>query len=84
MTDRPMTCRELVQLVTAYFEDALPDGDRARFEAHVGACDACGTYVEQLRETVALVGRLEPETLSPEMRDTLGQAFRGWRVGRGS
>ncbi len=84
MTDHPMSCRELVELVTAYFEEALPDDDRRRFEAHLAACDACQTYVEQLRETVALVGRLEPETLSPQMQDVLGQAFSDWRAGRGA
>jgi anti-sigma factor RsiW len=84
MTDRypPMACRELVELVTAYFEDALSELDRRRFEEHVAACDHCRLYVEQLRETIALVGRIEPERLSPQMQDALGQAFRDWHAGR--
>jgi anti-sigma factor RsiW len=73
-----MTCRELVELVTAYFEDALSDRDRARFEEHLAGCEACTTYVEQLRETIALVGRIEPESISPEMQTTLTAAFRTW------
>lgn len=32
-----LTCQELVQLVTDYFEGALEPADRARFEAHVAA-----------------------------------------------
>ena len=82
MADRPMPCRELVELVTAHFDGALSAEDERRFEAHLSACDPCRLYVAQLRETVALVGRLEPEALSPEMRDGLGQAFRTWRARR--
>jgi anti-sigma factor RsiW len=78
--DPPMPCRELVELVTAYFEDALSEVDRRRFEEHLAVCDACGLYVEQLRETIALVGRIEPERLSPQLQDTLGQAFRDWHA----
>ncbi len=31
-----LTCRELVELVTEYLEDALSPSERARFEAHPG------------------------------------------------
>jgi anti-sigma factor RsiW len=82
MTEPAMTCRELVELVTAYLEGALPDRDRARFEEHIAGCEACTTYVEQLRETIAVLGRLEPDSLSPEMEGTLTAAFRDWRAGR--
>jgi anti-sigma factor RsiW len=82
MTEPAMTCRELVELVTAYFDDALSPRDRARFEEHIASCDACPTYVEQLRETIQLVGRLEPEVLSPAMEGALTEAFRDWRAAR--
>jgi len=82
MTEPEMTCQELVELVTAYFEDALSSRDRARFEEHLAGCPPCSLYVEQLRETVGLVGRLEPESLSPEMEGALTAAFRDWRARR--
>ena len=73
-----MPCRELVELVTDYLEDRLSPPDRVRFEAHLAECEACRTYLEQFRQTIRAVGRLPEESLSPEARDALLAAFRGW------
>ncbi len=75
---REMPCRELVELVTEYIEDRLTPTDRARFEAHIADCRHCETYLEQVRQTIRLLGRLPEESLSPEARDELLRAFRGW------
>jgi anti-sigma factor RsiW len=73
-----LTCIELVELVTDYLEGALDDADRERFEAHLRGCDACTDYVEQMRVTIDLVGRIEPEDLPEAARSELLAAFRGW------
>lgn len=73
-----MPCRELVELVTDYLEDRLPPADRVRFEAHLAACRACVTYLEQIRQTIRTLGRLPEEALSTEAREALLEAFRGW------
>lgn len=80
MRGRAITCRELVQLVTDYLEGALPPPDRARFEAHLGACDGCGAYVDQMRQTIAMLGRLREEDLAAPARESLLTAFRHWRA----
>jgi anti-sigma factor RsiW len=73
-----MPCRELVELVTDYLEDRLSPEDRARFEAHIADCESCETYLEEMRQTVRVLGRLPEDSLSPEARDTLLAAFRDW------
>ena len=73
-----MPCRELVELVTEYLEDRLSPVDRAQFEAHLAECEACRTYLEQFRQTIRVLGRLPEESLSPEARSALLDAFRGW------
>jgi anti-sigma factor RsiW len=73
-----MPCRELVELVTDYLEDRLSPVDRARFEAHLAECEACRMYLEQFRRTIHALGRLPEESLSPEARNALLTAFRGW------
>ncbi len=78
-TAQALSCQELVELVTDYFEDALPAEARARFEEHVGRCRGCGIYLDQMRETIRLVGRLEPEHVTPEAERELRQAFAAWR-----
>jgi anti-sigma factor RsiW len=78
-----ISCRELVELVTDFFEGALSRADRARFEAHVGDCDHCAAYLDQMRLTVTAVGSLSEESLDPDAREALLEAFRGWKIGRG-
>jgi anti-sigma factor RsiW len=75
----PISCQELVELVTEYLEGTLPPADLARFEAHLEICPYCVTYVEQLRETVRLSGALREEQLEPAARDELLAAFRNWK-----
>lgn len=73
-----MPCRELVELVTEYLEDRLSPVDRARFEAHLAACDACRAFLDQFRQTIRALGRLPEESLSAEARAALVAAFRGF------
>jgi anti-sigma factor RsiW len=74
-----VACRDLVEMVTDYLEEALGARDRARFEAHVGGCDHCRIYVEQMRMTLGLVGHLDPEGLDPRVERELLEAFREWK-----
>jgi anti-sigma factor RsiW len=74
-----LTCSEIVELVTDYLEGALPVADRERFEEHIAFCHECLTYFEQMRETIATVGRVGvADELSPELQENLLRAFRGW------
>jgi anti-sigma factor RsiW len=77
--DRELACQEVVELVTAYVEDALDPFDRERFEEHLVFCDGCENYVEQMRTTVRLTGHVENE-LPAELEAELLEAFRGWRA----
>jgi anti-sigma factor RsiW len=79
--ERALTCQELVELVTAYLEQVLPPDERARFDAHVAGCPACATYVDQMRETIRLMGTLTEEDLSPVARGQLLGVFRAWKTG---
>jgi anti-sigma factor RsiW len=74
-----MTCKELVELVTDYLEGALSPADRARFEAHISMCEGCTMYVDQLRDTLALLGELTADALSPQAERELRDAFRDWK-----
>jgi anti-sigma factor RsiW len=77
--DGHMPCRELVELVTDYFEDRLSPADRARFEQHIDECGYCAAYLEQMRQTVRVLGRLTEDSLTPQAREALLVAFREWR-----
>jgi anti-sigma factor RsiW len=73
-----IACVELVELVTAYLENALSADDRVRFEQHLAICEGCDAYLEQMRETIRLSGTLREEQLDGEARGALLHAFRSW------
>ena len=60
-----LSCRELVELVTDYLEGALSAEERLRFDEHIGICDGCRIYLEQMRQTIVVAGRLSEESLAP-------------------
>jgi anti-sigma factor RsiW len=74
-----LTCAEVVELVTDYLEGRLPEGQRRRFDEHLTGCDGCTAYVEQMRATIAVSGHVPAPDLSPELKQRLLEAFRGWR-----
>ncbi|MEP6892877.1 MAG: zf-HC2 domain-containing protein [Gaiellaceae bacterium] len=74
-----MRCRELVELVADYLDDALPADRRAQFDSHLDGCEACSAYVDQIRQTAELVGRLPAEPLPAGMTDQLVEVFRDWQ-----
>ena len=75
---RELACIDVVELVTAYLEDALVAEDRERFEEHLVFCDGCSTYLEQMRATIAAAGRVQVEVLPAELEERLLAAFRDW------
>jgi predicted anti-sigma-YlaC factor YlaD len=79
--DRELACQDIVELVTAYLEHALVPADRERFEEHLVFCDGCTMYLEQMRETIAITGRLDLQALPPELEQRLLDAFQEWRRG---
>lgn len=76
--DREPTCQELAELITDYLEDALPAARRALFDLHIAGCRDCTLYVEQMRTTVAVSGRLGAGDIPAEVQAELLAAFRTW------
>lgn len=79
-TVEPLSCQELVELVTDYLEGALSPEEKARFESHIEPCEGCTTYLEQIRTTIELAGRVTPEQLDPAAEAALLGAFRDWKA----
>ncbi len=78
-----LSCKELVELVTDYLEDELAQSTRARFEMHLSYCLWCRDYLDQMRATMKLAGRLPEEALPPGSKEALLRAFRGWKREQG-
>jgi anti-sigma factor RsiW len=74
---RDLSCQQLVELLTDFLEAALPAELRAACEGHLAACGPCATYLSQMRQTVALLGRLIDETVDTESRERLIRRLKG-------
>jgi hypothetical protein len=72
------TCTEVVELATEYVEGAMPAQDMTRFELHLNFCDGCFTFIDQIRTTAALAGRLSEEQVPEDVKGKLLAAFRDW------
>jgi anti-sigma factor RsiW len=78
---RDMPCNEIVELITDYLEGGLSAKDRERFEEHIGFCDWCLSYLDQMRQSIELAGELREEDLPPRLQESLMTVFRDWHAG---
>jgi hypothetical protein len=74
-----ISCQEVVELVTDYLETALPADETALFEQHLNFCEGCVWYVDQMRTTVGIAGRIREEDVPDHTRERLLTAFRDWK-----
>jgi anti-sigma factor RsiW len=72
-----LTCRELVEMVTDYLEGALDDDVRRRVDEHLAGCAGCTAYLDEMRVTIRITGRLAERDIAPDAREALLRAFRG-------
>ena len=79
MNRHAMSCSELVELATAHLDGALQARTRAVVNHHLLHCRGCMNYLEQLRITVRVVGRISAEPLNAAYRNRLLDAFHAVR-----
>ncbi|MQA74822.1 MAG: anti-sigma factor [Solirubrobacterales bacterium] len=75
-----LTCKEFVELVTDLIEDQLDAALRLAAEAHLGDCDGCEAYLEQIRQTVAALRGLADSGDFTRDRERALAAFRELRA----
>jgi hypothetical protein len=75
-----LVCRQVVELVNDYLENVLPRAERKRFERHLSGCLNCTAYLEQIRVTVATIGRLTPDDFSPAVSQEFTDLYRAWQA----
>jgi anti-sigma factor RsiW len=77
-----LTCKELVERVTAYLDEALDVEERARFEAHLAECAPCCEHVNQILVTRSATRRLGAEGLDLAARAAVMDLYHRWRGDR--
>ena len=74
-----ISCQEVVELVTDHLEGVLATEEGVLFEQHLNFCEGCGSYLDQMRSTVAAMGRIEETKAPPATYQRLRVAFRDRR-----
>ncbi|WP_307845387.1 zf-HC2 domain-containing protein [Planomonospora sp. ID67723] len=69
----------MVELLTAYLDDALDQPARQRMDEHLTCCAECGRHLDQFRAVVGVLGTLPEERLRDDVHDRLISAFRARR-----
>jgi predicted anti-sigma-YlaC factor YlaD len=64
VADHEVTCQQFVEVVTDYLEGALAARQLTQVEEHLVICDLCGSYLEQIRQTITALGQLEAKGLA--------------------
>ena len=73
------TCREVVELAAEYVDGTMTPDEATQFELHLNFCDGCFTFIDQIRKTASIAGRLSEEHVPEDTRVKLLAAFRDWR-----
>jgi predicted anti-sigma-YlaC factor YlaD len=80
MSGSSLRCRELVELLGDYLEGTLAPGAEQELEDHLRGCCGCSALLDQLGDTVGLLGSeplvaTAPDELPDDVRATLTAAF---------
>ena len=75
-----MTCYETIDLMDLALDGTLPRDSRPGFDEHLGECERCHTYYDQLAVTVhALRGLPRAKAVNPQRAALLEHFRRGVR-----
>lgn len=73
-----MTCREFTDFLIDYVDGGLNEVERVAFDAHLGECEDCVTYLRNYEETIRLgkaVCKEDHEALADDVPEELVQAI---------
>jgi anti-sigma factor RsiW len=71
-----LTCRQFVELLSAWNDGELTGSARGSFEEHRAGCGQCAQYAAAFRATVALVkSSLAGSTANTELREEMVHAI---------
>jgi anti-sigma factor RsiW len=65
------TCKDIVDLLSAYMDEDLSGEARRELDRHMAACPPCIRFLESLKETRAHVRALRCEEIPPEVQALL-------------
>lgn len=74
-----INCKETVELITDYLEQALLPELEAEVKTHLATCPGCTIYLDQMQQTIQTLRQLTDETVSEETKQALVERFQAWQ-----
>ena len=74
-----LECKEVVELVTEFLDNALSPEERARLEQHLLVCPPCTLHVAQVRSTILHLAELRGDRTPGQVGPALVDLFRQWK-----
>lgn len=70
-----MKCKDIVNELADYLDEALDPSLRTSIEEHLGKCKDCRVVVDTTKQTIEIFCNSEPAPLPPPTRERLHQAL---------
>ena len=70
------SCKQVVELLSEYFEGELEGRFKQSIDLHVMACSECKNYADSFREAGRLVQSIKYEEIPPEFRSRLREVLK--------
>ena len=70
-----LTCKQFLQELNDYLDDAVDVELRARLEAHVTKCPNCFVIFDTTKKTIRVFKGMEPQVIPDDVHDRLMKAI---------
>jgi hypothetical protein len=66
-----LECRQIAELLGAYYDGSLPNHLRELLEWHIDGCQPCVAFINTYRETISVTRRLPDAPMPVELKKRL-------------
>ncbi len=70
-----LTCKKLVENGSEYLEGDMSRWQRFKFKMHLFMCTHCKRYIEQLKQTISMIGISPKQAPSEELHQKLAKEY---------
>jgi anti-sigma factor RsiW len=70
-----LTCKQFLQELNDYLDDAVDVELRTRLEAHITQCPNCFVIFDTTKKTIRVFKGMEPQTIPEDVHDRLMKAL---------
>ncbi len=70
-----LTCKKLIENGSEYLEGDMSRWQRFKYKMHLFMCTHCKRYIQQLKQTIAMIGLLPKQEPPAELEEKLQKEY---------